>query len=141
MQPDVKNVSSKAPIKTMEQMKDEKGKPKTHTKTSNNTEKAVNQKQSEPNDLNNKKVRELELVELFRASLDPNVYLPIIGCSNLTPLHLFQGTGLVNAEELKHLLTSVGNLLSADEAHVVDRFRNQDGMVKYELLVSELVHG
>ena len=74
MQPDVKNVSSKAPIKIMEKMKDEEVKPKIHTKTSNDTKKAVNQKQPEPNNLNNKKVRELELVELFRASLDPNVY-------------------------------------------------------------------
>ena len=39
------------------------------------------------------------------------------------------------------MLMSVGNLLNADEAHVVDRFKNKDGMVKYELLVSELVHG
>ena len=53
----------------------------------------------------------------------------------------FQGTGLVSAAELKHLLMSVGNLLNADEAYVVDRFKNKDGMVKYELLVSELIHG
>ena len=56
-------------------------------------------------------------------------------------MNTFQGTGLVHAAELKHILMSVGNLLSPDEAHVVDRFKNKDGMVKYELLVSELVHG
>ena len=76
MQPDVKNVSSKAPIKAMEKMKDKEVRQKINTKTSNDTKKAVNQKQQEPNDTsnkNNKKVRELELVELFRASLDPKV--------------------------------------------------------------------
>ena len=76
MQPDVKNVSSKAPIKVMEKIKDQEVRSKINTKTSNDTKKAVNQKQPEPNDTsnkNNKKVRELELVQLFRACLDPNV--------------------------------------------------------------------
>ena len=76
MQPDVKNISSKTPIKIAEKIKDEEVKP-TLTKTSNVTTKkatATNQTKQEPkNDLNNKKVRELELVELFRASLDQNV--------------------------------------------------------------------
>ena len=79
MQPDVKNISSKTPIKIAEKIKDEENKP-TLTKTSNVTTKkatptSTNQTKQEPkNDLNNKKVRELELVELFRASLDPNVH-------------------------------------------------------------------
>ena len=80
MQPDVKNISSKTPIKIAEKIKDEEVKP-TLTKTSNVTTKkatATNQTKQEPkNDLNNKKVKELELVELFRASLDPNVYIDI----------------------------------------------------------------
>ena len=59
----------------MEKVQDKEVRPKINTKT-NDTKKAVNQKQQEPNDTsnkNNKKVRELELVELFRASLDPKV--------------------------------------------------------------------
>ena len=55
-------------------MQDKEVRPKINNKT-NDTKKAVNQEQPEPNDLNknNKRVRELELVELFRSSLDPKV--------------------------------------------------------------------
>lgn len=58
----------------MEKMQDKEVRPKINNKT-NDTKKAVNQEQPEPNDLNknNKRVRELELVELFRSSLDPKV--------------------------------------------------------------------
>ena len=72
MQPDLKNLSSKIPNKTEEKKKDVEVKTKL-TKTSNVTEKGTNQTKQEPKDINKKKVRELELVELFRASLDQNV--------------------------------------------------------------------
>ena len=91
MQPDVKNVSSKAPIKAMEKIKDQEVRSKINTKTSNDTKKAVNHKQQEPNDTsnkNNKKVRELELVELFRASLDPNVDI-FVKTGHLPIEHIF----------------------------------------------------
>ena len=73
MQPDLKNISSKTPIKTKETKKDEEVKPKLPKTSINVPKKATNQTKQEPKDLNNKKVKELELVELFRASLDQNV--------------------------------------------------------------------
>lgn len=72
MQPDLKNIASKTSNKIEEKKKDVEVKTKL-TKASNVTEKGTNQTKQEPKDINNKKVRELELVELFRASLDQNV--------------------------------------------------------------------
>ena len=77
MQPDLKNISSKTSNKTEENKKDEELKTKL-PKTSNVTMKATNQTKQAPTDFNKKKVKELELVELFRASLDQNVEFKVM---------------------------------------------------------------
>ena len=68
------------------------------------------------------KLKELELMELFEQTLDP------------------QKSGLIPASELKHILISIGNVLKPDEVYVIDSFKNADGMVKYEDLLHEILH-
>ena len=68
------------------------------------------------------RLRELELVQMFRLALDP------------------ASTGLVASAPLRRLLTSVGSVLGPGELAVVDTFTDGDGMVNYHQLVRELVH-
>ena len=69
-----------------------------------------------------RRLRELELVQMFRLALDP------------------ASTGLVASAPLRRLLTSVGSVLGPGELAVVDTFTDGDGMVNYHQLVRELVH-
>ena len=69
-----------------------------------------------------RRLRELELVQMFRLALDP------------------ASTGLVASAPLRRLLTSVGSVLGPGELGVVDTFTDGDGMVNYHQLVRELVH-
>ena len=83
------------------------------------SEKHVTSSVSAKNDASNK-MKELELIELFQQTLDPN------------------SSGLVPASELKHILISIGNVLKPDEIYVIDSFKNSNGMVKYESLIHEI---
>ena len=66
-------------------------------------------------------MKELELVELFRTTLDP------------------KGSGEVSGEDLKHVLSSLGQTLSAVELGVIDKYKDKDGMVRYEHLIRDAI--
>lgn len=66
-------------------------------------------------------MKELELVELFRTTLDP------------------KGSGEVSGEDLKHVLSSLGQNLSAEELGVIDKYKDKDGMVRYEHLIRDVI--
>ena len=68
-----------------------------------------------------KKVKELELLELFRTTLDP------------------KGSGEVSGEDLKHVLSCLGQSLAPDELGVIDNFTDKDGFVRYEKLLKDII--
>jgi len=72
-------------------------------------------------DLTTRRLKKQELMEMFQLTIDP------------------KKSGLVSAQELKHILRTLGNALSAEEVIIVDRFSNKDGNVKYEDLLNEIV--
>ena len=50
-----------------------------------------------------------------------------------------EGTGLVNAQQLRLLLGSLGNKLSKEEMGVISQFEDKDGMVQYERLLTTIM--
>ena len=67
------------------------------------------------------KLKYIELLELFQSTLDP------------------RGSGEVRAEDLKHVLASLGQTLSPSELSVVDNFKQQDGAVRYEEFLKTII--
>ena len=61
------------------------------------------------------------MLELFKTTLDP------------------KGSGEVSGEDLKHVLSSLGQTLSAEELRVIDNFKDKDGFVRYEKLISDII--
>ena len=68
-----------------------------------------------------KKLKYLELLELFQTTLDP------------------KGSGEVRGEELKHVLACLGQPLSSSELAVVENFEQQDGAVRYEEFLKAVI--
>ena len=50
-----------------------------------------------------------------------------------------EGTGLIDAEELRLLLRSLGNKLSSVELGVISRFEDKEGKVPYEKLIQTIL--
>ena len=50
-----------------------------------------------------------------------------------------EGTGFVNAQQLRLLLGSLGNKLSKEEMGVISQFENKNGMVPYEKLLKTVM--
>ena len=68
-----------------------------------------------------RKLKYIELLELFQSTLDP------------------RGSGEVRAEDLKHVLASLGQTLSSSELAVVDNFKQEDGAVRYEEFLKTII--
>ena len=68
-----------------------------------------------------KKLKYMELLELFQTTLDP------------------KGSGEVRGEDLKHVLACLGQCLSSSELAVVDNFKQQDGAVRYEEFLKAII--
>ena len=66
-------------------------------------------------------MKELELVELFRTTLDP------------------KGSGEVGGEDLKHVLSCLGQTLSPDELQVVDNYKDEEGLVRYQQFIRDVI--
>lgn len=68
-----------------------------------------------------KKLKYMELLDLFKTTLDP------------------EGSGEVRGEDLKHVLATLGQALSASELAVIDKFKEQDGAVRYEEFLQAII--
>ena len=72
-------------------------------------------------DIQAKKAQEFELIEAIKDVFDKD------------------GTGLVDAQQLRMLLGSLGNKLGKHEMGVISQFENKEGKVLYEKLVNKLI--
>ena len=68
-----------------------------------------------------KKLKYMELLDLFKTTLYP------------------EGSGEVRGEDLKHVLATLGQALSASELAVIDKFKEQDGAVRYEEFLQAII--
>merc|ERR1711973_918274 len=72
-------------------------------------------------DLTARRLKKQKLMDMFQLTIDT------------------KKSGFVSAQELKHILRTLGNALTPEEVIIVDRFTNKDGNVKYEDLLNEIV--
>ena len=72
-----------------------------------------------------KKLKYMELLDLFKTTLDPE------GSGEVR--------GEVRGEDLKHVLATLGQALSASELAVIDKFKEQDGAVRYEEFLQAII--
>ena len=72
-------------------------------------------------DTSDKKLKYIELLELFQTTLDP------------------KGSGVVKGGDLKHILACLGQTLSSSELGVIDNFKQGDGAVRYEDFLKSII--